>query len=451
MQRDIRKTPPPHSAEAEQAVLGALLNDNAALDRCSDILMPEAWYHGEYRQVFDTISRLVMAAKPADIITVHEAGGHDLQMLAELGASVVSSANVRRYAEIIVERWRERQVMRIGAELVGQVQELAQGEAVAGVIDAAVMQLLQVGETRASNEPVGIDRAVSTFLDALQDRVDGKTDAMRTGIGPIDKATSGGIRPGELWVVGARPSMGKTAITLTVSRCMARDYSVLFLTQEDSIEASVTRQVASEGRISLTRLRGGNLSDEEWGRLSEAVESLRTMNLRVDDQGALTLMDVRRKAQQVKRKHGLHVVVIDYLQLMTGDGDNRNQQLGQIANGLKATAKEFGIGIILLSQLNREAEKRAGVPQMGDLRESGDIEGAADVILLLHREYMRTQQEQQKHWAQVHIAKQKNGPTGVHDLFFDGAFQTFRGWDVVTDGQVPRGIKRGASYSGGMD
>lgn len=443
--------PPPHSDEAEQAVLGALLLDNAAYDRCSDILQPDAWYRADHRAIYETIVRLIAAHKPADVVTVFEAGGHDLALLSALSTCVPSASHVRRYAEIIVERWRERNVMTIGMTLASEIENLTHEQTVATVIDGAIMRLLAVGDVKQGSEPKPIEAAVAAFLDAMQDRADGKSDAMATGISTIDKATAGGIRPGELWVIGARPSMGKTAITLTISRNMARDRSVLFLTQEDSILASVTRQIAADGRISLTHLRSGTLSNDEWGRLSEATENLRTLRMQIDDQGALTLMDVRRKAQSVKRKHGLHLIVIDYLQLMSGEGDNRNQELGRIANGLKAAAKEFGVGIVLLSQLNREADKRSGLPQMGDLRESGDIEGAADVIMLLHREYMRTQQEAQRYWAQIHIAKQKNGPTGVHDLFFDGAYQTFRGWDHASDGPVPRGIKKGASYGAGME
>jgi replicative DNA helicase len=265
----------------------------------------------------------------------------------------------------------------------------------------------------------------------------------------LDKITAGGGRHGELWVIGARPSMGKTALTLTMSRNVAKDRDVLFCSQEDSKDSASSRFVASIGRVSLSHLRDPrNAPESMWGAVSDAVEQMQALRLHIDDQAGLTLLDVRRKIQQVRRRGGLDLVIIDYLQLMTGEANNRNQELGLIANGLKKTAKDLKVWVILLSQMNREVDKRSGPPQMSDLRDSGDIEGAADFIGLLHRDHMRNPTDENKHHAVLHIAKQKNGPTGMVNMHFDGAYQRFTDWD----GPVPsKGFKRAASHSGGYD
>jgi replicative DNA helicase len=204
------------------------------------------------------------------------------------------------------------------------------------------------------------------------------------------------------------------------------------LTQEDSLNSLTARQVAAAGRVNLADLRNPrNAPQSMWEGVSEGIDALGKLQIAMDDQAALSIMDVRRKIQQVKRRRKkLDLVIIDYLQLMEGDGDNRNQELGKIANGLKRAAKEFGVWIILLSQLNRESDKRAsGMPQMSDLRDSGDIEGAADLIGLLHREHRRTPTEANKMHAELLVVKHKNGPTDTLNFSFDGAYQRFSDWE----------------------
>jgi replicative DNA helicase len=421
---------PPHNSEAEQGVLAVLLMDNAAYERVGDLLAERHFYHRDHGAIYGTIARLINANKPADVLTVFDAGGHDLPYLTTLVQSYASSANARRYAEIIVERSRERDLLQIAGALRA---EAVSGEcgSVSERVDKVVTALLKLADQTQAQEPRGMDEVLAPWLDHLNDVASGNArPGMQTGLIDLDRLTSGGIWRGELWVIGARPSMGKSAMSLTIARNMAREYSVLFLTQEDSQRTLVSRMVASAGRVNLADLRNPyGKPNEMWAGVTEGVDALRQLNLRIDDQASLRLLDVRRKIQQVKRKHGLDVVMIDYLQLMVGDAETRNRELGDIANGLKAAAKDFNVGIVLLSQLSRKADERSGPPQMSDLRESGDIEGAADLIGMLYREHMRRPTEENKHYAELHVCKQKNGPTDTLSLHFDGAYQRFAAWD----------------------
>lgn len=425
----------PHSDEAEQSVIGGLLLDNAAWDRIGDMLQASDFYHPDHRAIFSTISALIAANKVADIITVFEAGGHELRYLNELSASVPSARGVRAYAEIVRERSLRRELMRIGADLADDAMRGSSEKVpVQGLVDRVVTALLALNHEQAHGEPSDLVSLLPTFCDHIQEKFDGVNDAIETGLTDVDWLFDGGLRAGELFVLGARPSMGKSAFVLTLCRNIGGHHPVLMMTMEDSLRTLVSRMVASAGRVNLADLRNPKRApDSMWAGLTDGVQALGSLRIDLDDQGGLTLMDMRRKIQQSKRRRGsLGLVVVDYLQLAQGDGDNRNQSLGAIANGLKAAAKEFAVPIVLLSQLNREADKRPGPPQMSDLRDSGDIEGAADIIGLLHREFMRKPTAENKYHAELHIVKQKNGSTGVVNLNFDGAVQRFGNWDRDT-------------------
>ena len=421
---------PPHSDEAEQAVLGALLLDNAAFDRVGDVLVADDFYHPDHRAIYSTLARLINAHKAADVLTVFDAGGHDLAYLNGLAQAVASAAHARAYAVIVRQTSVLRAAMGIGAALAEDSRR-ARGDDAARLIDAAVTRLLALQQAQAESEPVLIADLLPQFVDRLTDRYEGKNPAISTGLDALDRLTSGGARPGQLWVIGARPSMGKTAFVLHLSRAVGRRMGVLMLTLEDSNDSLVERHVASSGRVNLSQVRDpARAPDSLWSAVTEAMDSLRDLRLHLDDQAGITIADVRRKVQQVKRREPeLQLVIVDYLGLMEGEGDNRNQELGRIANAMKRAAKELGVWIVLLSQLNREAEKRNGVPQMADLRDSGDIEGAADLIGLLHREFRRKPIDEFKHWAQLHVAKHKSGPTDILNLWFDGETQRFENWE----------------------
>ena len=426
----------PYSPAAEQGVLGALLADNRVWDEVGDVLRPEAFHAPEHRAIWSTISRLVVAGKLADPITVHEAGGHELATLTELLNAVVSAKRARHHAAILVERWQRREAMRTALALYESAADVDDGTPVAELLDDATGELMRLQEQRTEQQPQRISDLLGEWIDRMNARADGQDEVFPTGLRDLDNLTAGGGRRGELWVLGARPSMGKSASALTVALNLTQSVPALVLTQEDSVDMFVSRCVASEGRVNLAHLRNpkraaelGEL-DKAWDRIATGVDALNTRQLLIDDQGSLSVADVRRKIRQAKRMApGLVLVVVDYLQLMAGDeGDNRNQMLGAIANGLNALAKSENVWIMLLSQLSRKADERSGVPQMADLRDSGDIESAAHVILLLHRESRRNPKVD-KHWAQVHVCKQKNGPTDTVSLYFDGASQRFSNWE----------------------
>ena len=446
---------PPHSDEAENSVLGAVLLDNAAWDAVGAVLRPVHFFRPQSRAVWATLTAMVAAGQPADTVTVYEAGGHDLAFLNALVQATPSVSRVAAYADIVLERWRERELIRIGADLAASaLAGPAEGADASTLADNAVTRLMALSASASERTPERMDSLVVRYVEYVEGLLEGKGGAIATGLRDLDAITSGGIRPGELWVIGARPSMGKTAFTGTLVRYVAQQCGALFCSQEDTWTALVARHVAAAGRVNLADLRNpAKAPDSMWQGLSEGADHLAGLDLYLDDQSGLTLSDVRRKIQQTKRELAalgkvLRVVVVDYLQLMQGEGANRNLQLGLIANGLKGAAKELDVGIILLSQMNREADKRNGPPIMSDLRDSGDIEGAADLIGLLHREYMRNPHSANKRHAELHIVKQKNGSTGTVDLDFDGAFQRFSNWD----GPPPEKTKGRAAHSPrGMD
>lgn len=444
---------PPHSVEAEQALLGGLLLDNLSWDRVADLVAPRDFYRFEHREIYAAVVALAGSGKPADVITVHEqldragkasdVGG--LAYLNALATSVASARNAREYALIVRQRSRARAVIGICDNAAAQA--FGGGGEVDALIDGAIVKLLALQAGNAHEEPELIGQLLPPFIDELSDRYENKGDALAiaTGLHDVDRLTSGGMRAGELWVIGARPSMGKTALTLTMSRNTSANHAVLMLTQEDSAQSMVMRQVAAVGRVNLSNLRAPQLAPQEmWTGVTEAVDALKDLRLYIDDQPGLSLADVRRKVQQVLRRDaGLRVVIVDYLQLMEGQGDNRNITLGLIANGLKKAAKEFCITVVLCSQLNREADKMTGPPQLHHLRDSGDIEGAADVVGLLYRRFRVKPEPSMKHWAQLHVAKHKNGPTDTLNLWFDGETQRFENWD----GPSPMSVR----FQGGGD
>lgn len=441
---------PPHNIEAEQSLLGALLVDNSVLDRLPPLTDAD-FYTWECRTVFGAIAALIHAGKPADVVTVHDwlkrklgDGPQDelgLDYLNALAVSVPSSTNAGAYAQIVAETSARRSLIALLGDIQSQAYAAKGGSDAEALIDRAVTGLMALQEGSRTDEPADLNALAVTFMDELQARADGHTDAFSTGLRDLDRLTSEGGRRGELWVIGARPSMGKTAFSLSLCRAVGVAHQVLMLTQEDSLGMLTARHVAAAGRVNLAHIRNPRTAPQSmWQGVTDGITELVPLRIAMDDQAGLTLADVRRKVQQVKRKHGdCALVVIDYLQLMdtAGEGDNRNQALGALANGLKRMAKELRCWVVLLSQLNREAEKRKAAPEMADLRDSGDIEGAADLIGMLFRRWKWTQKDDDKHLAEMHVCKQKNGPTDTVRFYFDGATQRFGNW--TDDGAAVEG------------
>lgn len=425
----------PYSAEAECGVLSALLLDNESIHRVAD-LTAGAFYTERYADVFRAIQSLIAAGKPADIVTVFEelqqvGKPQDLADLHALAQYVPSASNLRRYAEIVRGKHQSRALMKAAAE----INDLALSPGTAGEqIDAAQMLLAKLATVKSRREPQHINASLADYLSLLTDLSEGKNPAIPTGITGFDRLLNGGIRRGEMMVIGARPKHGKTALALALARNMARDYGVLFISQEMPVMQLMHRHTAAMGSVDLGRILRADASDRGmWERVTEAAEQLGRLNLVHDDQSAQSLMDIRRKAVQVKRQHGLDVLFVDFLQLMQGAGeDNRNRELDVIANGLKALALDLQIGVVVLSQMSRKADESYHHPTMTYLRDSGAIEAAADQIALLftdHAHPMSHKADNFKGYSQLEIVAHRNGGTGVVSLHFAGQFQQISDWD----------------------
>lgn len=429
---------PPHSIEAEQSVLGGLLLDNSAWDRAGDLLNESDFYRYEHRLIYQAVGTLINATRPADVITVFEqlqslgkaedCGG--LVYLNALAQSVPSAANLRRYAEIV----RERAVLR---KLVAASDEIAtaafnpQGRAVSEILDEAEGKIFRIGEegSRSKQGFLSMDQLVVELIDRVNELAENGAEdvtGVRTGFYELDHMTAG-LQKGDLVILAARPSMGKTALALNIAENVAvnEELPVIVFSMEMGAAQLALRMVGSLGRINQQNLRTGKLGDDEWSRLSEAVERLGKVSLFIDESPGLTPTEVRSRARRLARQFGgtLGLVVIDYLQLMSGSSDssdeNRATVLGEISRGLKGLAKELQCPVVALSQLNRSVETRTDKrPMMSDLRESGALEQDADVIMFIYRDDYYNKDSKEPGVAELIISKQRNGPTGTVKLTF---------------------------------
>ncbi len=428
---------PPHSIEAESSVIGGLLLDNLAWDRVSDVLTEQDFYRYEHRQVFGAMAVLINAGKPADVITVfeqlqstgraEEVGG--LAYLNALAQYVPSAGNIRRYAEIV----RDRSILR---KLVSTSEDISanafnpKGRTVNTILDEAEQKIFNIGEegARAKQGFQPMSSLVVDLLDRVEQMSQDPNDVtgVPTGFYDLDRMTAG-LQGGDLVVLAARPSMGKTALAINIAEHVAlhEQLPVAVFSMEMGAAQLAVRIVGSIGRIDQGHLRTGKLSQDEWPRLTEAIERLRNISLHIDESAGLTTSELRANARRLARQCGqLGLIVVDYLQLMSGsgnsDGENRATELGEISRGLKMLAKELKCPVIALSQLNRSVEQRPDKrPMMSDLRESGAIEQDADIIMFIYRdEYYTKDACKEPGVAEIIIAKQRNGPTGVVKLAF---------------------------------
>jgi replicative DNA helicase len=427
---------PPHSIEAEQSVLGGLLLDNSAWDRAADLLRDSDFYRFEHRVIYAAIGTLVGATKPADVITVFEqlqtlgkaqaCGG--IAYLNALAQSVPSAANMRRYAEIV----RERAILRKLIEASDEIATRAfnpQGRTVTQILDEAEGRVFQIGEegSRTQQGFQGMDKLVVQLIDRVTELAENGAEdvtGVRTGFYDLDRMTAG-FQPGDLIVLAARPSMGKTALALNIAENVAvqEGLPVAVFSMEMGASQLALRMVGSLGRIDQQHLRTGALRDDEWTRLTEAVDKLGKSSLFIDESPALNPAEVRARSRRQARQCGkLGMIVVDYLQLMSGttSGDeNRATEIGEISRGLKALAKELQCPVMALSQLNRSVESRPDKrPMMSDLRESGAIEQDADVIMFIYRDDYYNKESKEPGVAEIIIAKQRNGPVGTLRLTF---------------------------------
>lgn len=421
----------PWSSEAEAGVLSALLNDNKVWDTVGDLVEARHFYDQANAAVFTTIGELVVAGRPADMVTVFDAlqqsgkadavGG--LPYLAQLHNIVTMASGARRYAEIV----RERALMRAIREAADTVKELATktGLSAADRLDQAqaALQAIQVGGGRAM--PTPIQDSVVRLFDRVQAIADGQVPAgIPSGIPGLDRMIGGGFKGGKQVILAARPSVGKSSLAQQFCLNLAlAGYPAAFLSQEMSKDELTDRAAANLGRLDLGRIISGPLDDEDFSRLVEAGDRLRDLPLYLDDQPALTLHDISAKARMLVRQHGVRLIALDYVQLCAGanDSDSRHHQIEAISRGIKKLARQLDVCFITLSQLNRGAEKHAnGRPSLSDLKESGSIEEDADIVMLLSRGAVTPDGFQV---INCDIPKNRQGRVGAIALGFNGANQ----------------------------
>jgi len=437
---------PPHSIEAEQSLLGALLLDNQAFDRVADLVSAEDFYRDDHRRIWRHIARLIEATRPADVVTVAESieasedkdktGG--AAYLAALAQNTPSALNIRRYAELV----RERAVQRRLAQVATEIAESALGPAskdIGQLLDEAESKIFQIAESGARKDQGLL--GISPILAKVFERIDhlhsqenpSDVTGVPTGFIDLDRKTAG-LQPGDLIIIAGRPSMGKTALALNIAEHVALHPSVRLPVAIFSMEMSgsqlAMRMLSSMAEVDAHKLRTGRLSNEEWGQLTEAIGRLNEARIHVDETAALNALELRARARRMKREYGkLGLVMVDYLQLMSasGQGENRATEISEISRSLKALAKELEVPVVALSQLSRAVEQRNDRrPLMSDLRESGAIEQDADVILFIYREEVYSpEKEEAKGRADVIIGKQRNGPIGTVSLAFRGPFTKF--------------------------
>ncbi|MBL8382313.1 MAG: replicative DNA helicase [Burkholderiales bacterium] len=433
---------PPHSIEAEQSTLGGLLLDNQAWDKIGDVLREDDFYRADHRLIWKHISRLIEKGRPADVITVYEsldaekraedAGG--LAYLNALAQNTPSAANIRGYAQIVRDRSILRKLLVATDEIGGTVYN-RQGREVRQILDEAESRVFQIAEDGARGRqgfvPLGpLLTQVRDRVQELHDMNSPDVTGVPTGFVDLDRKTSG-LQAGDLIIVAGRPSMGKTAFSLNIAEHVALEGGIVGVFSMEMGGAQLAmRMLGSIGRLDLHRLRTGKLDDGEFSRFATALERLHEVKLHIDETPALTALELRARARRLHRLYGkLDLLVIDYLQLMSAgsQGENRATEISEISRSLKALAKELGVPVIALSQLNRSLEQRTDKrPMMSDLRESGAIEQDADVILFIYRdEVYNPDNENSKGIAEVIIGKQRNGPIGKVELAFLGEYTKF--------------------------
>ena len=428
--------------ESEQSVIGGLLIDPQALDRI-DWLRESDFYVEAHRIAYRAIAMLSVSRKPIDAITVAESlasiGVPDdvvgLAYLGQLAANVPSAASIVRYAEIVSEKRKLRDLLAASADIA----ELAQGHSQLSAserIDAAswIVFKLAEGVERDGAEPVLVGSILADVVSDIEARFEsgGAIVGMSTGLTDLDTKTCG-LMGGDLVIIAGRPSMGKTALALNVAENAAvhDGKSVLVFSMEMGKKQLVERSIASLGSVEMGRLRNGQLVGDDFDRIGVAMQKLHASKLVVDDRAALTVAQMRSRARRVARKHGLDLIVVDYIQLAQGDtqskNGNREQEVSSISRGLKAIAKEFNVPVIALSQLSRKVEERADKrPLLSDLRESGAIEQDADLILMMYREDYYRPESELKGIAEIIIGKQRMGETGAVQVAFQGKYSRFK-------------------------
>ncbi|WP_099360718.1 replicative DNA helicase [Fredinandcohnia onubensis] len=429
---------PPQNIEAEQAVLGAIFLEPSSLTLASEVLIPEDFYRTAHQKIFDAMLGLSDKGEPVDLVTVtseladakilDEIGG--VSYLSELAGSVPTAGNIEYYAKIIEEKSILRRLIRTATTIA--TDGYSREDEVDALLGEAEKNIMEVANRKNAGAFQNIkDVLVQTYdnIETLHNRV-GDITGIPTGFTELDKMTAG-FQRNDLIIVAARPSVGKTAFALNIAQNVATktDENVAIFSLEMGAEQLVMRMLCAEGNINAQNLRTGSLTPEDWSKLTMAMGSLSNSGIYIDDTPGIRVNDIRSKCRRLKQESGLGMILIDYLQLIQGNGrsgENRQQEVSEISRSLKALARELKVPVIALSQLSRGVEQRQDKrPMMSDIRESGSIEQDADIVAFLYRDDYYDKESENKNIIEIIIAKQRNGPVGTVSLAFVKEYNKF--------------------------
>ena len=438
----------PHSIEAEQSVIGSMLLDRDAILIASEILTSDDFYQNQYGIIFDAMVELCNEGKPVDTITLQNRLKEkdvppdisSMEYVRELLEAVPTSANVKYYANIVSDKAQLRKLIRATEEVENACY--LEKDSTETIMEEAEKKLFNILQRTVGGDYVPIQQVVLNAINNIEkaSKLKGSVTGIPTGFIDLDYKTSG-MHPSDLVLIAARPSMGKTAFVLNIAQYMAfrKDVTVAIFSLEMSKEQLVNRLLAMESHVDSQNMRTGNLKDEDWTKLVEGADIIGRSNLIIDDTPGISIAEMRSKCRKYKLEHNLGIIMIDYLQLMSGSGksDSRQQEISDISRSLKALARELNVPVIALSQLSRAVEQRPDHrPMLSDLRESGAIEQDADIVLFLYREaYYSTEVDEDKqdqidaNKTELIVAKNRHGATGSIELTFDKEFTRFRAVD----------------------
>lgn len=429
MEEALLKRILPHSMEAEQSVIGSMIMDREAIVVAAEIVLGEDFYNRQYGTLFDTMVELNDEGKPVDLVTLQDRLKEkdvppevsSLEFIRDLITAVPTSANVKYYANIVAEKATLRRLIRLNEEIANTCY--VGKESLEDILEDTEKRVFDLVQRRNSDEFIPIRQIVMNAMDNIEkaSHNKGNVTGVATGFLDLDYKTAG-MQPSDLILLAARPSMGKTAFVLNIAQYVAfkQNKTVAIFSLEMSKEQLVNRLFSMESRVDSQHLRTGNLSDMEWEKLIESAAVIGKSNLIIDDTPGISISEMRSKCRKYKLEHNLEMIIIDYLQLMSGSGrftDSRQQEISDISRSLKALARELRVPVIALSQLSRAVEQRPDHrPMLSDLRESGAIEQDADVVMFIYRDDYYNKDTEKKGIAEIIIAKQRNGPIGTVEL-----------------------------------
>ncbi len=438
MEEALLKRILPHSMEAEQSVIGSMIMDREAIIVASEIVLGEDFYNKQYGVVFDTMVELNDEGRPVDLVTLQDRLKEkdvppevsSLEFIRDLITAVPTSANIKHYANIVAEKATLRRLIRINEEIANTCY--VGKESLEDILSDTEKRIFDLVQRRNTGEFVPIRQIVMNAMDSIEkaSHNKGNVTGVATGFLDLDYRTAG-MQPSDLILVAARPSMGKTAFVLNIAQYVAfkQAKTVAIFSLEMSKEQLVNRLFSMESKVDSQHLRTGNLSDVEWEKLIESAGAIGKSNLIIDDTPGISISELRSKCRKYKLEHNLEMIIIDYLQLMSGSGrstDSRQQEISDISRSLKALARELHVPVIALSQLSRAVEQRPDHrPMLSDLRESGAIEQDADVVMFIYRDDYYNKDTEKKGIAEIIIAKQRNGPIGTVELVWLPDFTKF--------------------------